>query len=99
MQLNGVYWSVARILYGHAFNSQCSNTNRLVGPVTLNNITHYSKMNREVKMYCNVTWKHFIIINVFNVLCNIKFPVDAKGQYRGSIIHVVKTHFAESLSH
>lgn len=50
-------------------------------------------------MNCKGTWKHFRIINDFYVLCNIEFSVDAKGQYRGSIIHVWKTRFVESQGH
>lgn len=64
MQLNRVNWSVARILYGHAFNSQCSDTNRLVDTATMNNVIHYSKKNREVKMYSNATLKCLRIINI-----------------------------------
>lgn len=41
-------------------------------------------------MCCSTTSKHLRIINVFYVLCNIKFPAVAMGQCKGSIIHAMK---------
>lgn len=78
------------MLYGQAFNSQRSNTNRLVGTATLNNIKHYSTEDGEVKMYSNVTSQHLRIINASMYYVILSSPVEEQGQYRGSIIHVEK---------
>lgn len=62
-----------------------------MGFATLNNIIHYSTVNREVvKMYSNVTLKHLTIINVSMYYVILSPRGSQRTQYGGSIIHVEK---------